>query len=186
MSPEDEETLNLLFLHEQHERGMIRILLDFGLRSWNEQLHVADYIFTETADYYDLIDNKRLVKILDTYKEMYEQGLKPTTRQFLYHEDQELSTLAVSIMDFNNEISPNWKDHFEGKIFTPEELYKEDVASTMGWLRLRKIKRMMDENQKDLEKPHSDEEQMILIQTHMHLKTMERELLQQVGTVIVK
>ena len=94
---------------------------------------MADYIFTETADYYDLIDNKRLLKILDTYKSMYEEGQKPTTRQFLYHEDQELSTLAVSIMDFNNEISPNWKDHFEGKIFTPDELYKEDVLSTMGW-----------------------------------------------------
>jgi DNA primase len=185
-SPEEEEMLNLLFRHEQYERAMIRILLDFGLKPWNEDRHVADYIFAETADYYDLIDNKRLVRILDTYKNMYEQGLKPTTRLFLYHEDQELSTLAVSIMDFNNEISPNWKDHYEGKIFTPEELYREDVLSTMSWLRLRKIKRMMDENQKDLEKPHSSEEQMMLIQTHMHLKTLEIELLQQVGTVIVK
>ena len=56
----------------------------------------------------------------------------------------------------------------------------------MSWLKLRKIKRMMDENQKDLEKPHSAEEQMMLIQTHMHLKTMERELLLHIGTVIVK
>ncbi len=185
-TPEEEELMNLLFRHEQYERGMIRILLDFGLKSWDDQLFVADYIFTETADYYDLIDNKRLLKILDTYKSMYEEGQRPTTRQFLYHEDQELSTLAVSIMDFNNEISPNWKDHFEGKIFTPEELYKEDVLSTMGWLKLRKIKRMMDDNQRDLEKPHNDEEQMMLIQTHMHLKAMERELLLNVGTVIVK
>ena len=45
---------------------------------------------------------------------------------------------------------------------------------------------MMDDNQRDLEKPHSDEEQMMLIQTHMHLKAMERELLLNVGTVIVK
>jgi DNA primase len=185
-TPEEEELMNLLFRHEQYERGMIRILLDFGLKAWDEEHFVADYIFTETADYYDLIDNKRLLKILDIYKSMYQEGQQPTTRQFLYHQDQELSTLAVSIMDFNNEISPNWKDHFEGKIFTPEELYKEDVLSTMSWLKLRKIKRMMDDNQRDLEKPHSDEEQLMLIQTHMHLKTMERELLQQAGTVIVK
>lgn len=184
--PEEDELMNLLFRHEQYERGMIRILLDFGLKPWDEQYSVAQYIFTETADYYDLIDNKRLVKILDTYKTWYEEGREPTTRHFLYYEDQELSTLAVSIMDFGHELSLNWKDHFEGRIATPEELYKEDVLSTMGWLKLRKIKRMMDENQKDLEKPHSDEEQMVLIRTHMHLKSMERELLQHVGTVIVK
>jgi DNA primase len=45
---------------------------------------------------------------------------------------------------------------------------------------------MIEENQKDLEKPHSPEEQLILIQTHQHLKQMERELLQVAGTVILK
>jgi DNA primase len=55
----------------------------------------------------------------------------------------------------------------------------------MGYLKLRKIKRLMDMNQKDLEKSHTPEEQLVLIQTHQHLKQMERELLQYLGTVIV-
>jgi DNA primase len=45
---------------------------------------------------------------------------------------------------------------------------------------------MIEDNQKDLEKPHNTEEQMILIQTHQHLKMLERELLQRAGTVILK
>jgi len=96
--PGDEESINLLFKHEQNERGMIRGLLDFGLRPWDENTSVADYIFAEAADIYDLIDNQRLIKILDIYKNWYEEGLEPTIKSFLYHEDQELSTLAVSIM----------------------------------------------------------------------------------------
>ena len=182
----DEESLSLLFRHEQNERGMIRSLLDFGLRPWDEQSSVADYILAECLDFYDLIDNKRLVKILDLYRNWYEKGLEPTTKSFLYHEDQELSTLAVSIMDLHYEISQNWKDHFEGKIFTRDELYKEDVLSTMGYLKLRKIKRLMEENQQDLAKPHTDEEQMMLLQTHMHLKELEKALLKDLGTVIVR
>ena len=182
----DEESLSLLFRHEQNERGMIRSLLDFGLRPWDEQNSVADYILAECLDFYDLIDNKRLVKILDLYRNWYEKGLEPTTKSFLYHEDQELSTLAVSIMDLHYEISQNWKDHFEGKIFTRDELYKEDVLSTMGYLKLRKIKRLMEENQQDLAKPHTDEEQMMLLQTHMHLKELEKALLKDLGTVIVR
>jgi DNA primase len=184
--PVDDDSLSLLFRHEQNERGMIRNLLDYGLKAWDEQVSVADYILAECVELYELIDNKRLLKILDLYKSWYEKGMEPTTKSFLYHEDQELSTLAVSIMDFNYEISPNWKDHFEGKIATPEELYKEDVLSTMCYLKLRKIKRLMEENQQDLSKPHADEELMVLLQTHRHLKDMERALLQGLGTVIVK
>ena len=185
-APPDDESVNLLFRHEQNERGMIRDLLEFGLRPWDDQTLVADYILGETKDLVDLIDNKHLLKILDIYKTWYEQGLEPTAKSFLYHEDQELSTLAVSIMDLNYEISPNWKDHFEGKIFSPDELYKEDVTSTMIYLKLRKIKRLMEENQHDLGKPHTEDELTVLLQTHKHLKEMERTLLQNLGTVIVK
>lgn len=184
--PEDDDSMKLLFKHEQYERGMVRILLDFGLRSWDDNSSVADYIFRESSDFYDLLDNKHLVRILDTYKTWYEEGLEPTSKNFLYHEDQQLSTLAVSIMDLNLEISHNWKDHFEGKIFTRDDLYKEDALSTVGYLKLRKIKRLMEENQEDLAKPHSPEEQMVLLQTHVHLKQLEMQLTKDLGTVILK
>jgi len=185
-APGDEDSINLLFKHEQNERGMIRSLLDFGLRPWDDNTSVADYIFAESSDFYDLIDNRRLVKILDIYKAWYQEGLEPTVKSFLYHEDQELSTLAVSIMDFHHELSLKWKEHFDGKIATRDDLYKEDVLSTIGYLKLRKIKRLMEENQQDLSKPHTDEEQMMLLQTHIHLKQLERDLLLHLGTVIVK
>lgn len=182
----DDDSLSLLFRHEQNERGMIRNLLDFGLKSWDDRQSVADYILAECSELYELIDNKRLLRILDLYRNWYEQGLEPGTKSFLYHEDQELSTLAVSIMDFHYEISPNWKDHYDGKIATPEELYREDVRSTMRYLKLRKIQRLIEENQQDLAKPHTEEELMVLVQTHRHLKELERGLLHDTGTVIVK
>src|SRR6202000_2692675 len=114
------------------------------------------------------------------------QGLEPTTKSFLDHEDQELSTLAVSIMDLHLEISPNWKEHYEGKIATPEDLYKEDVESTMRYLKLRKLYRLMEENQADLGKPPTDDDLSMLLQTPKHLKEMEIPLLQGLGTVIFK
>jgi len=45
---------------------------------------------------------------------------------------------------------------------------------------------MIDLNQKDLEKPHTPEQQLILIQVHQHLKQMERDLTNEVGTVIIR
>ncbi len=41
-------------------------------------------------------------------------------------------------------------------------------------------------NQKDLEQPHSAEEQISLLQTHKHLKYLEIEMTKQMGTVILR
>jgi DNA primase len=184
--PQDDESVSLLLRHEQFERGMIRALLDYGMKPWDESTFTADYILAEAAELYELIDNKHLLKLLDLYRTWYEQGLEPTTKNFLYYEDQALSTLAVSIMDLRHELSPNWKNHHDGKIPTPEEIYKEDVVSTMRYLRLHKIKRLMEENQRDIEKPHTADELRMLLQTHDHLKKMEQNLTAQPGSVIVK
>lgn len=184
----DEDVISLFNKDEIHEQAMIRCLLEFGLKQWNEEQKVADHIFKEIEENQleELIDNKELIRILQTYKAWYDAGIEPTAKNFLYHEDQQMSALVVSIMDFNYEISPNWKEHFDGHIATRDELFAEEVFSTLNYLKLRKIKRLMDENQRDLEKATLAEDQLILVQTHQHLKQMEIELTKQLGTVIFR
>ncbi|MEP6747816.1 MAG: DNA primase [Bacteroidota bacterium] len=183
-SPED-DSFNLLFKDELHERAVVRSLVEFGIREWDAEKKVADYLFEEMIDE-DLFDNKQLLRIIHTYKIWYDEKIEPTARNFLYHEDQQLSTLVVSIMDVQYELSDKWKSEFEMPVPTREEMYKEEVISTLSYLKMRKIKRMIEQNQLDLQQPHTSEEQIMLIQTHQHLKQMERTLLQQVGTVIIR
>ena len=173
---------------EMQERAMVRSLLEFGLKEWDEEQKVAEYVFKEIDENHleELIDNKELIRILQTYKAWYDAGIEPTAKNFLYHDDLQMSALVVSIMDFNYEVSPNWKEHYEGHIPTRDDLFKEEVFSTLNYLKLRKIKRLMDENQHDLEKATQAEEQMMLVQTHQHLKEMEIELTKQLGTVIFR
>ncbi len=184
----EDDAIGLLNKDEQHERAMVRSLLEFGLKIWEDGQRVADYIFTEieSNQLEEMIDNKNLIALIETYKKWYDEGLEPNAKTFLYHEDFAMASLAVSVMDYTHEISPNWKNIYEGKIATREDLYKEEVFSTLNYLKLRKIKRMMDENQRDLEKEHTMEEQMVFLQIHQHLKQMEIELTKQLGTVIFR
>ena len=184
----EDDAITLLNKDELQERAMIRSLLEFGLKEWDQQQRVADYIFVEIEgnQLEEMIDNKNLIELIKTYKTWYDAGLEPTPKTFLYHEDFAMSSLAVSVMDYNYEISPNWKNVFEGKIATREDLYKEEVFSTLNYLKLRKIKRMMDENQRDLEKETKPADQMVFLQIHQHLKKMEIELTKQLGTVIFR
>ncbi len=182
------ETLSLLNKDEMNERAMVRSLMEFGLYQWDEMQKVAEHIFVEieTNQLEEMIDNKDLVKIIQLYRNWYNEGIEPTAKNFLYHQDLQMSSLAVSIMDFNYEISPKWKEHFEGHIPTRQDLFKEEVFSTLNYLKLKKIKRLIDQNQKDLENATKADEQIIFLQTHQHLKQIEIELTKQLGTVIYK
>ncbi len=184
----EDDAVALLYKDEPHERAMVRSLLEFGLKSWNEQQRVADHVFTEIEENQleELIDNKNLIDLIKTYKAWYDEGLEPTAKTFTYHEDNVIRQLAMQVMDYDHEISPNWKEVYEGKIDTREDLYKEEVFSTVNYLKLRKIKRLIDENQRDLEKAQASEEQLVLLQIHQHLKQMEIDLTKSIGTVIFR
>ena len=184
----EDDALSLLNKDEQQEKAMIRCLLDFGLKNWDEETKVADYILTELFrdDLEDLVENKSLQSLIFNYRDLYQSGMEPSLKTFLYHENFELSSLAVNISDINYEISHNWNEHFEGKIPTREDLYKEEITSTLTYLRLRSIKRWIDQNQRELEKSHSHEEQMTLLVAHQQLKNIEIELTKLMGTVIIK
>ena len=184
----EDDATDLLNKDEQHERAMVRSLLEFGLKEWEGDQKVADHIFAEieSNNLEELIDNKGLIDLVRTYKDWYDTGLEPNAKTFLYHEDAALSTLVINVMDYTTEISPNWKNIFEGKILTREDLYREEVFSTINYLKLRKIKRMIDQNQKDMEKEKVSSEQMVFLQIHQHLKKMEIELTKQLGTVIFR
>ncbi|MDQ6756921.1 MAG: DNA primase [Bacteroidota bacterium] len=182
---ETDEVINLLNEDEQNERALVRILLEFGIKEWEPGRTVADYILNDVIEE-ELIDNKKLDEIIQTYKTWHDAGLEPTEKNFLYHEDQRMSALVVSIMEFPYEISPGWKENYEMQVPTRNDTYKEEVISTINYLKLRKIKRLISINQKDLEQSHSAEEQLSLLQTHKHLKDIEVEMTRQMGTVILR
>ena len=182
----DIEISDLLTKDELHEQALVRSLLEFGLKEWDETQKVADYFFNYYDELEDLIDNKKLVTIINIYRTLYKEGEEPSVKNFLYNEDKKLNEMIIKIMDVQSEISPNWKDHYEGHIPTREELYKEEVLSTMNYLQLRKIKRLILENQEEMQKTLDNDQQMICMQTHQHLKKLESEITKKIGTVIYK
>ncbi len=173
---------------ELQERAIVRSLLEFGLKKWDEEMSVAEYIFHEIDEneLIDMIENPTLVGIITSYRKLYDKGENPTDKEFLYYEDVNVSRLVISLMDSQTEISEHWKKHFEGKIATREDLFIEEVTSTLSYFKLRKIKKMIDENQRELEKATTDSEQMICLKIHIALKLEEQEITKQLGTVIFR
>ncbi len=182
---ENEDVINLLSEDEKNERALVRNLLEFGNKKWDESDKVAEVIIKSIAED-ELVENKKLIDIIQTYKGWYDAGLEPTEKNFLYSEDLEASSLVVSLMEFPYEVSPGWIEYYEMPVPTREDVYKEEVRSTLTYLKLRKIKKLININQLDLEYAKSPEDQLAFLQTHKHLKDLELEITREMGTVILK
>lgn len=184
----DDAGLDLLFKDELNEQAVVRALIEFGTMVWDENMTVAAYIFEEVENdgLEDLFDNKVLVRLLQTYRIMYHDGSNPTEKSFLYHPDQEITQLAVSLFTEKHEVSPNWNKFYKSEIKNRADLYREEVQSCMTYLKIKKVKRLIIENQHDLEKEIGDDDMLVLLHTHKHLKQIEMELMKNIGTVIYR
>lgn len=183
--PEDVlDDAQLLFNQDEaHERNILRVLLEYGLRPWDETRAMADFIFEELEQFH--FDHPQLEQLFEEYKKWYHQGLEPTTKTLLYHQNETIRNLVVSLSVFPFELSQKWDEVMETMNIVNRDTSAQDVLMSVNFFKLRKIKKMFDENQRDMEYA-SLAEQMKLIEVHKHLKEIERELTKQLGTVIIK
>ncbi len=212
----DDATFSLLFRDDLQERELARVLLEYGDQSWDEQRLIADYIFEEMVDesLMDNQEVLRLLHAFRDLLEHDRGSLGKS--YFIYHPDTGLSTLAVSLLNFPYEESDHWRREYSqntgfqrnlfeqsyeefiqtlapgnqekllGFLKIGEDRTREKVISSVNYLKLRKIKRMLLENQVDMEKEHTPEELSMLRETHLHLKKMEMDLTAKMGTVVIR
>jgi DNA primase len=210
----DDATFHLLFKDDLQEREFARVLLEYGNKNRNE-LPIARYMFDEIPDesLFDNNEVLKLVKLYKD--EFEGNSTAVDKNYFVYHSDTIISTLAVSLLNFPYEESEHWKKEFSQSTGYQPKLFEQDyesfiktvapenekklmsylkmdedrtfheVESAVNYLKLRKIKRMMLQNQQDIEKPHTPEEFETLHRTHEHLKQMEREISGKTGSVII-
>ncbi len=183
--PEDilDDPASLFRQDEAHEKNMVRVLLEYGLKPFDENRTMADYIFEELEQFH--FDNTDLDRLFEEYRSWYQRGLEPNLQTFLYHENESIRNLVVALSVTPFELSQKWDEVMETMNIVNQDTSLQDVRMSVHFYKLRKIKKMFEENQRDMESATLDE-QMRLIEVHKHLKEIERELAKQLGTVIIK
>jgi len=180
---EFDEGAALINQDDIYEKNLIRVLLDYGLLKFDDHKKMADYIFEE-LEQFDF-DNEQYVELYQIYKSWYDKGLEPTSKTLLYHDDENIRNLVVNLTVSPHELSLKWDTILEGMNIVNKDTSMEDVTMSVNYFKLRKIKKMFDQNQQDMENA-GFEEQMRLIELHKHLKEIEREITKKIGTVIIK
>ena len=181
----EQNNTDFLLVEDQfQERDLLRVLLEYGLLQWDEEKTMAEYIFEELQHY--TIENEELDNLLAVYKDYYYKGLQPSAKTLLYHEDPLIRKLVINLSVQKYELSPNWDSKMEGMKINNRDISRQDVMMSLNYFKLRKIKKMFDENQTDIEKAGTFEEQIDLIKIHKVLKDEEQKITRVLGTVIFK
>jgi DNA primase len=167
------------------EKGLIRILIEYGDRPYDDKLSIAEYIHIKIAD--ADFTNIGWKKLYDHYQKEWRQSMQyPTLQTFTYSDEELVRTSAIEALYYPYELSTGWAT--EHQIFTPtrEMTLKEDVDNTVTYFILRKIKSTYNELLENLRAPEDDEDERVLQMSLMQLKQSEAELLNSLKVVAIR
>ena len=166
-----------------HEKNLVKLIIDYGNELTKENKLVAQWIFDEIESF--PLENEDMVYLVDAYKKWFYAGKLPNGKTLQYHEDERVQKWVVSLFEPDHELSTRWNE----KLGKPEREDVKDIINEIEiglmYFKLRKVKKMISQNQMDLETA-PEKEQIQLLQIHKHLKEVERALTQGIGTVILK
>jgi DNA primase len=122
------------------EKEIIRLLLKFGGMEFERTINkddgkeelqtVADYIVREITSDDLLFDDKVCSKIFADFRFDAQHGLITGDKQFVKHEDPEISSLSADLLADSHELSKIWKDK-QTFVETEEMKLKEMVGDTV-------------------------------------------------------
>ena len=186
LSKESESLSNTDFFTNNdlvHEKNLVKLIIEYGMEPSKDNKLIAQWIFDEIESF--PFENEDMIYLVETYKQWLQEGKSPNGKTLQYHEDEKVQKWVVSLLEPDHELSQRWNE----KLGKPQREEVKDIIQevkiSLLYFKLRKVKKMISQNQLDMETA-SDKEQLQLLQIHKHLKEVERDLTKGIGTVIIK
>ena len=166
-----------------HEKNLIRLLIEFGNENLADGKLVSNWIAEELEPF--PLDNQEMIQLVKVFFDWQVAGKMPNHKTLQYHEDPQVQQLVMGLFEPEHELSLRWNEKLGIKKVVAESSFQHEIEVSLLYYKLRKIKKMIRQNQEDMEKVEG-EEQIQLLHIHKHLKDAERELTKIIGTVIFK
>jgi len=166
-----------------HEKNLVRLLIEYGNEVLADGRLASTWIAEELESF--PLDNQDMIQLVKVYFEWQADGKMPDNKTLQYHEDPQIQQLVMGLFEPEHELSHRWNEKLGIKKIVADVTFQHDIEVSLLYYKLRKIKKMIRQNQEDMEKISGDE-QIQLLHIHKHLKDAERELTQIIGTVIFK
>lgn len=190
---------------DSQEHHIIELLLTYGNKEVTtgyteeegEKTETKDSVAKIIIDYLNEDDTKFLnplyQQLIDEYVKCFENGIVPDEKHFIYHENQEMSKLAVDVFSSQYHISDNWFDRhkiFVASIGDDDNIVlNKDIQKSVLSLKIKIIERIRRDIQHEIktaqEKGDYDEAILLLVKDNEYSK-MYRTINEKLGRIITK
>lgn len=174
--PEDSNAKSLVTEEHKEEWQLIRILLEYGDCPYENDQTVAEYFF-EIVDLDVFGDSlaKQMAKEYETFLEQH--GNSPKESFYLKHPDGKVRHKAVDLFYEKYTPSTDWGERFKIEVPYGKDIYMDEVTSTFAYFELKFIRRLIQENSRQMKNTKDATQLNTLMKTHLGLKKRERGLL---------
>tara|TARA_Y100001954_G_C15786101_1_gene592571 strand:+ start:88 stop:2040 length:1953 start_codon:yes stop_codon:yes gene_type:complete len=180
---QEREIIRQLIAYANHE--VIFEELDERRQLIEVPIKISEFIIHDLRNDEITFHNPKYQKVFDEFESALEKGIVLTENDFIQHQDAEVAQLAVDLVSTPYELSSNWLKH-KIPVRTEIDNLKALITSTLLAFKSKKIDQMIMENQTELKDVKSDEDRMILLQKHITLKNISKEINKQLSRIITK
>jgi DNA primase len=164
------------------EKQLLKVLLLYGTRLYTDDMTCAHYIYRETTGMeWESLDCQAL---FEKYKEAAERedGTGNIDVNFLVQDQtEEMRRFVFDITLERHQLSAGWERFLGRVIVSPDSNYKDEIKSAVGYLKLAKINKIVEDNQKEVANLETDESIDELFTLQKVLLNMRRQLAVDLG-----
>lgn len=160
------------------EKESIRLLINYGLNKIEEEHHLYEFLLKELEDveFQTPIYNA----ILEIFKNQLKEGHIIDSDYYIQNSPEEIKNEIIDLVTQRYEISDNWRNK---KIYVPreEELLNRSAYDNIIRLKHKIIKKLLDENMKEMKRLRDDDEIERLQRVNIELNKINLDLARNLG-----
>ncbi len=166
------------------EKALLRLLLLYGGKPFSEGKNVADFILDEyTKEEFFQFKHDETQYIIKHILEHYDLKVWLPIEFFTRSLDSKVVSFAAEVLSEDNKLSPAFESNLI-YVKQQEDNFLQEIIDVFLHLRRTKIEEMIIEEQKKLNDPDDNPEE--ILEFIMYLNTKKLELAKQIGAVVTR
>ena len=168
-----------------HERECVRMLVNYGTKDFEvmglDRKSFIEYFLREIED----VDftNESYIEIIKTFKEEFSRDNIIDINYFFSEEYDSIKNEVIDLSTSKYEISNKWKDKFNIHVSEESDSLKKTTYNNILRLKFRLVKKMINDNLKNLNNESENINEEEIMKIHNKLKSTEMEIAKQLGNV---
>jgi DNA primase len=181
---------------EYQERDIIRLMFNYSHEeilmhdavdeAITFQIRVADFIVQDLRRDEITFSNPLYQRVFNEFADQLAKDSLPDDAYFINHPDPEISHLAVDLVSSPYALSKNWLEKKRISVLTEKQVLSDAVTSSVLSFKLRKIEKLMVENQKKIKTALTEEEAIVLMQQQQFLTHVKKVISEKLGRIITR